>query len=153
SENPDGNLSGKQTEFARTIHSAGSDLLSLINDILDLSKIESGTVTIDVTDVPLEGLKSYVERNFRQIAADKGLDFTVELDPRLPPTIKTDEKRLQQIVLNLLSNAFKFTSHGSVGMKIELVEKGWSAGHPVLGGLDEAVGISVKDTGIGIPRD
>jgi signal transduction histidine kinase/DNA-binding response OmpR family regulator/HAMP domain-containing protein len=153
SENQQGNLTEKQIEFARTIHSAGADLLNLINDILDLSKIESGTVTIDVTDVPLDGLKVYVERHFRQVAANKNLNFTVELDSSLPATIRTDEKRLQQIVLNLLSNAFKFTSQGSVTMKIDRVASGWSPGHAVLDRQKEAVGISVTDTGIGIPRE
>ena len=109
-DNPQGNLNEKQTEFARTIHSAGSDLLSLINDILDLSKIESGTISIEIGDMPMSSLKQHMERTFRQLAADKGLELKVEFDENLPETIRTDEKRLQQIVLNLLSNAFKFTS-------------------------------------------
>ncbi len=117
-DNPQGNLNEKQTEFARTIHGAGSDLLSLINDILDLSKIESGTVSIEVGDMPMTTLKQHMERTFRQLAADKNLDFHVEFDTALPATIRTDEKRLQQVVLNLLSNAFKFTSHGSVTLAV-----------------------------------
>jgi HAMP domain-containing protein/signal transduction histidine kinase len=118
SDNPQGNLNDKQVEFARTIHGAGSDLLSLINDILDLSKIESGTVTIEVGEMPMASLKQHMERTFRQLAADKGLDFNVNFDPRLPSTIRTDEKRLQQIVLNLLSNAFKFTAAGAVTLDV-----------------------------------
>src|SRR4029079_7325392 len=125
-DNPQGNLNEKQTEFARTIHGAGSDLLSLINDILDLSKIESGTVSIEVGEMPMSTLKQHMERTFRQLAADKNLDFNVKFDAKLPPTIRTDDKRLQQIVLNLLSNAFKFTSKGSVTLGVRTVEKGWS---------------------------
>jgi signal transduction histidine kinase/DNA-binding response OmpR family regulator len=152
-DNPQGNLNDKQTEFARTIHSAGSDLLSLINDILDLSKIESGTVSIEVGEMPLSGLKQHMERTFRQLAADKNLDFNVEFDAALPPAIRTDEKRLQQIVLNLLSNAFKFTSQGSVTLAVRSAESGWSPNHPVLRTGEQAVEIAVTDTGIGIPED
>ena len=153
SDNPHGNLNEKQVEFARTIHSAGSDLLSLINDILDLSKIESGTVSIEIGEMPMHSLKLHMERTFRQLAADKDLDFQVRVDETLPETIRTDEKRLQQIVLNLLSNAFKFTSHGSVTLDIKSATSGWSPNHPVLRGADTAIEISVTDTGIGIPED
>jgi HAMP domain-containing protein/signal transduction histidine kinase/CheY-like chemotaxis protein len=152
-DNPQGNLNEKQVDFARTINSAGSDLLNLINDILDLSKIESGTVSIEIGEMPLQGLKQHMERTFRQLAADKSLDFNVEFDPTLPAAIRTDEKRLQQIVLNLLSNAFKFTSQGSVTLAVRAAEGGWSTNHPVLRGLDRAIEISVTDTGIGIPQD
>jgi HAMP domain-containing protein/signal transduction histidine kinase/DNA-binding response OmpR family regulator len=152
-DNPQGNLNEKQTEFARTIHSAGSDLLNLINDILDLSKIESGTVSIELGDMPLGVLKQNMERTFRQLAADKGLAFHVAFDKNLPETIRTDEKRLQQIVLNLLSNAFKFTAKGDVTLNVRCVDKGWSEGHPVLCGMDQAIEIAVTDTGIGIPTD
>ena len=152
-DNPQGNLNAKQTEFARTIHSAGSDLLSLINDILDLSKIESGTVSIELGDMPMSALKQHMERTFRQLAADKDLNFKVKFDNKLPETIRTDEKRLQQIVLNLLSNAFKFTQEGGVTLDVRCVESGWSSNHPVLRNFDRAVEISVTDTGIGIPED
>jgi signal transduction histidine kinase/HAMP domain-containing protein/DNA-binding response OmpR family regulator len=152
-DNPQGNLNEKQTEFARTIHSAGSDLLSLINDILDLSKIESGTVTIEVGEMPMTTLKQHMERTFRQLAADKNLDFNVEFDSNLPAAIRTDEKRLQQVVLNLLSNAFKFTAHGGVTLAVRCAQGGWSRSHPVLRGVDTAVEIAVTDTGIGIPED
>jgi signal transduction histidine kinase/DNA-binding response OmpR family regulator len=152
-DNAQGNLNDKQIEFARTINSAGSDLLNLINDILDLSKVESGTVTIEVGEMPMQHLKQHMERTFRQLAADKGLAFNVKIDSRLPQTIRTDEKRLQQIVLNLLSNAFKFTSKGSVTLGVNCVEKGWSANHPVLRNAERAIEISVTDTGIGIPQD
>ena len=152
-DNPQGNLSEKQTEFARTINSAGSDLLSLINDILDLSKIESGTVSIEVGDVQLKSLKQNVERTFRQLAADKGLDFGVELDSRLPLSFRSDEKRLQQVVLNLLSNAFKFTSQGSVTLTATCVTSGFTPSHPVLSAAESVIAFSVIDTGIGIPAD
>jgi signal transduction histidine kinase/CheY-like chemotaxis protein len=152
-DNAQGNLNEKQVEFSRTINSAGSDLLNLINDILDLSKVESGTVTIEVGEMPTAHLKQHMERTFRQLAADKGLAFNVRVDPKLPQTIRTDEKRLQQIVLNLLSNAFKFTSKGSVTLDVRCASKGWSPNHPVLRNAERAVEISVVDTGIGIPED
>jgi signal transduction histidine kinase/DNA-binding response OmpR family regulator/HAMP domain-containing protein len=152
-DNPQGNLNEKQTEFARTIHSAGSDLLSLINDILDLSKIESGTVSIEIGDTSMAGIGQHMERTFRQLAADKGLDFKVALGADLPGVVRTDEKRLQQIVLNLLSNAFKFTSHGSVTLNLRTASSGWSTHHSVLKSIDNAIEISVTDTGIGIPED
>jgi CheY-like chemotaxis protein len=152
-ENPDGNLTDKQREFARTIHAAGSDLLSLINDILDLSKIESGTVSLEVSEIGFKDLTDNMERTFRQLATDKGLDFKVKFDTKLPQVIRTDEKRLQQVVLNLLSNAFKFTAKGSVTLDVGCVTKGWSPNHPVLNGADRAIAIAVTDTGIGIPDD
>jgi HAMP domain-containing protein/signal transduction histidine kinase/DNA-binding response OmpR family regulator len=153
SDNPQGNLNEKQTEFARTIHGAGSDLLSLINDILDLSKIESGTVSIEVGEMPMSTLRQHMERTFRQLATDKNLDFNVDFDESLPATIRTDEKRLQQVVLNLLSNAFKFTSHGGVTLAVRCADRGWSPSHPVLRTADQAIEIAVTDSGIGIPED
>jgi signal transduction histidine kinase/CheY-like chemotaxis protein len=153
SDNAQGNLNDKQVEFAKTINSAGSDLLNLINDILDLSKIESGTVTIEVGEMPVQHLKQHMERTFRQLASDKDLEFNVRFDGKLPQTIRTDEKRLQQIVLNLLSNAFKFTSKGSVTLGVRCAESGWSPTHPVLRNADRAIEIAVTDTGIGIPED
>ncbi|MGN6589941.1 MAG: HAMP domain-containing protein [Sphingomicrobium sp.] len=153
SDNAQGNLNEKQVEFSRTINSAGSDLLNLINDILDLSKIESGTVSIEVGEMPVAHLKQHMERTFRQLAADKGLDFNVKFEGKLPSSIRTDEKRLQQIVLNLLSNAFKFTSKGSVTLGVRCAESGWSPTHPVLRNADRAIEIAVTDTGIGIPQE
>jgi HAMP domain-containing protein/signal transduction histidine kinase/DNA-binding response OmpR family regulator len=152
-DNLQGNLHEKQIEFARTIHSAGSDLLSLINDILDLSKIESGTVSIEIGDMSMNSLKQHMERTFRQLAADKSLDFKVNFGATLPASIRTDEKRLQQVVLNLLSNAFKFTSHGSVTLAVNRAEGGWSTNHPALRDAEYAIEIAVTDTGIGIPKD
>jgi signal transduction histidine kinase/DNA-binding response OmpR family regulator len=153
SDNAQGNLNDKQVEFARTINSAGSDLLNLINDILDLSKVESGTVTIEIGEMPTQHLKQHMERTFRQLASDKGLDFNVKFDPKLPQAIRTDEKRLQQIVLNLLSNAFKFTAKGSVTLGVRLASKGWSANNPTLRDAGKAIEIAVTDTGIGIPEE
>src|SRR5690606_3334867 len=152
-DNQQGQLHEKQTEFARTIHGAGTDLLNLINDILDLSKIESGTVAIDIGDMSLNGLTQHMERTFRQLASEKNLRFEVEFEDTLPATIRTDEKRLQQIVLNLLSNAFKFTSQGGVTLAVRLAQEGWSAAQPVLSEVDCAIEIEVRDTGIGIPED
>src|SRR5207253_7100104 len=115
-------------EFAKTIHSSGNDLLTLINDILDLSKIESGTVVVDVSEVPFRDLRDYVDRNFRHVAESKKLDFEVTVAPNIPRSISTDSKRLQQILKNLLSNAFKFTERGRVALEFGLAtEGGWNS--------------------------
>jgi signal transduction histidine kinase/HAMP domain-containing protein/ActR/RegA family two-component response regulator len=151
SDNVGGNLTAKQVEFARTIHSSGAELLALINDILDLAKIESGTVTLTIAPERFPDLHDYVERTFRQVATDKSLDLVVTIDENLPQTIETDNKRLQQIITNLLSNAFKFTAKGSVALRMEKAASGWSAGHPTLSAADGVVAFSVIDTGIGIP--
>ncbi len=153
SDNPEGNLSGKQVEFAKTIHGSGSDLLTLINDILDLSKIESGTVTLDVSEYRFSNLRNYVDRTFRHMAEAKHLGFTVELADTLPTAVMTDTTRLQQVLKNLLSNAFKFTSHGQVALQISLVTSGWTSDHPNLVHADAVLAFSVKDTGVGIAAD
>ncbi|HVK14231.1 MAG TPA: response regulator, partial [Gemmataceae bacterium] len=153
SKNTDGNLTGKQTEFAKTIHSSGNDLLMLINDILDLSKIESGTVVVDASDLRLDDLKGYVERTFRHVAEAKNVDFHIALDPHLPPAMFTDAKRLQQVLKNLLSNAFKFTHHGRVSLTVSAVEGGWSADNHELNRAGPVLAFSVTDTGIGISPD
>jgi signal transduction histidine kinase/HAMP domain-containing protein/ActR/RegA family two-component response regulator len=150
-DNAGGNLTPKQIEFARTIHSSGAELLALINDILDLAKIESGTVTLNIEEERFADLTDYVERTFRQVAADKGLEFSVTVSPELPAAMSTDAKRLQQIVTNLLSNAFKFTSKGAVSLHVERAGSGWSLGHPVLDRAGTVAAFSVMDTGIGIP--
>ncbi len=121
SDNPDGNLTGKQVEFARTIHGAGTDLLNLITDILDLSKIESGTVTVEAEDVFFTNLLDMVGRTFRHEAESRNLSFDVQVDARLGRSIVTDSKRLQQVLKNLLSNAFKFTSQGGVRLNVSEV--------------------------------
>jgi CheY-like chemotaxis protein/signal transduction histidine kinase/HAMP domain-containing protein len=153
SDNPEGNLSNKQVEFAKTIHGSGSDLLTLINDILDLSKIESGTVTLDVSEYRFSNLRNYVDRTFRHMAEAKHLGFSVELADNLPTALMTDTTRLQQVLKNLLSNAFKFTSHGQVSLTISLVTSGWTADHPHLLHADAVLAFSVRDTGVGIPSD
>ena len=150
SENNAGNLSDKQVDFARNIHSAGSDLLNLINDILDLSKIESGTVSVEAEEITFTTLRESVERNFRHVAENKNLPFQVEFDPSLPRTFTTDLKRLQQIIKNLLSNAFKFTSYGSVTIRVGHATTGWSSDHPVLKRSPYIISMSITDTGIGI---
>ncbi len=152
SDNPKGNLDGKQVEFARTIHSAGSDLLSLINDILDLSKIESGTMAIDVDELELTVLQDYVERNFLQMAQGKGLEFTVEIDTNAPDVIYTDPRRLQQVLKNLLSNAFKFTDRGGVSLRMSLATEGWGPDSEILDHASAVLAFSVTDSGIGIPQ-
>ncbi len=152
-ENPEGNLTGKQVEFARTIHGAGTDLLNLISDILDLSKIESGTVTVDAEEIFFSNLVDMVARPFRHEAETRQLSFDVHVDPNLGRSISTDSKRLQQVLKNLLSNAFKFTGQGGVRLNVSAALGGWSAGHPVLGQASGVVAFEVSDTGIGIPLE
>jgi signal transduction histidine kinase/CheY-like chemotaxis protein/HAMP domain-containing protein len=152
-QNPDGNLSSKQKEFAQTIYSSGSDLLSLINDILDMAKIESGTMSVELSDLAFADLRDYVERTFRPVAENKSLAFDIELGAGLPLTITTDAKRLQQILRNLLSNAFKFTEKGEVSLHLEKATGGWSPDNAVLGRADTVIAFRVRDTGIGIPSE
>jgi signal transduction histidine kinase/HAMP domain-containing protein/CheY-like chemotaxis protein len=153
SRNPDRNLSPKQTEFAKTIHSSGTDLLMLINDILDLSKIESGTVAVDVSELRLTDLHNYVERTFRHVAESKGLAFSVHLDPGGPRTMVTDAKRLQQVIKNLLSNAFKFTRRGQVSLEIKAIAPDAFRDDQSLRKAHSVLGFVVADTGIGIPLE
>ena len=148
-DNPDGNLTPRQVEFARTIHGAGTDLLNLISDILDLSKIESGTMSVDAEEILLPHLQETVTRPFRHEAESRGLSFNIQVDPTLRG-ITTDSKRLQQVLKNLLSNAFKFTEHGGVQLSITAVHGGWTTGHPILNHAPTVVAFEVSDTGIGI---
>jgi signal transduction histidine kinase/CheY-like chemotaxis protein/HAMP domain-containing protein len=152
-KNSEGNLSPKQVEFSKTIHSSGNDLLMLINDILDLSKIESGTVVMDVGELRLDDLQRSVERSFRHFAENKHLGFSVELVQPLPKSLVTDAKRLQQIIKNLLSNAFKFTHQGGITFSIATAQQGWSADHEGLNRAPQVIAFSVSDTGIGISSD
>ncbi len=152
-ENPDGNLTLKQVEFARTIHGAGTDLLNLISDILDLSKIESGTVTVDAEEILTANLLETVGRPFRHEADNRQLTFTVDVDPNLARSIVTDSKRLQQVLKNLLSNAFKFTGEGGVRLNVSAALGGWSPDHPVLKSAPAVIAFEVSDTGIGIPSE
>src|SRR5207244_3704110 len=147
------NLTDKEREFARTIHSSGSDLLELINEILDMSKIESGMMEVEVGRVLFYDLSEYMERAFRQVANDKGLDFGVYVDSALSQGIYTDQRRLQQVLKNLVSNAFKFTEKGRVSINISPVGDGWSSDHQTLNSAESVVAFSVIDTGIGISSD
>jgi HAMP domain-containing protein/CheY-like chemotaxis protein/signal transduction histidine kinase len=149
-DNPDGNLTPKQVEFARTIHGAGTDLLNLISDILDLSKIESGTVSVEAEEVFFASLLEMIGRPFRHEADHRKLNFEINTDPELMRSIVTDSKRLQQVLKNLLSNAFKFTEQGSVRLAVRLVDHGWSEEHPILSRAGAVVAFEVTDSGIGI---
>jgi HAMP domain-containing protein/CheY-like chemotaxis protein/signal transduction histidine kinase len=153
SENPEQNLNDKQIEFADTIYSAGSDLLDLINDILDLSKVEAGRMDVNVGEVKLSDLRDFVERSFGPVSADKDLALEIEVHgANVPPTIETDEQRLQQVLKNLLSNAFKFTELGGVKLTIGLAE-GRQFASEALSRADAVIEFAVRDTGVGIPRD
>ncbi|MBW4505015.1 MAG: response regulator [Scytonematopsis contorta HA4267-MV1] len=140
SDNPEANLTEKQIEYSRTIHSSGTDLLLLINDILDLAKIESGTLAVDIDQILFVDLYSYFDRNFSQIAKNKNINFTIQIDEKLPPAITTDAKRLQQILNNLLANAFKFTERGGVSLQIGITP-------------ENMISFAVSDTGIGIATE
>ncbi|MBD2101479.1 HAMP domain-containing protein [Leptolyngbya sp. FACHB-261] len=153
SDNRDNNLSAKQVEFANTIYSSGCDLLTLINEILDLSKVESGKMSVYAKEIWLASIKDYVERSFRQVARQKGLEFRIDLKPNLPQTVYTDPQRLQQVLRNLLSNAFKFTDQGRVVMHVGVAEPGLKFDNDSLNLAPQVLAFSVTDTGIGIPRD
>src|SRR5260221_11144642 len=152
-ENPETNLTPKQVEFARTIHGAGTDLLNLISDILDLSKIESGTVTVEAEDILFANLLDMVARPFRHEAETRQVLLEVDTDPMLERSIVTDSKRLQQVLKNLLSNAFKFTAEGGVKLTVSPATSGWNPDHPVLKHAPSVVSFEVSDTGIGIPAE
>ena len=153
-ENTENTLTPKQVKYAETIHSSGTDLLALINDILDLSKIESGKMDVEVGSVRFSELRDFCLRTFRHVAEGKGLELSIDLSEGLPAeTIITDAKRLQQVLKNLLSNALKFTEHGTVRLRMERATSGWSANHSVLNRVKSVIAFSVSDTGIGIPQD
>ncbi len=152
-ENPDGSLNAKQVEFARTIHGAGTDLLNLISDILDLSKIESGTVSVEAEETFFGTLLETVARPFRHEAENRKLTFEATNDPRMGRSLVTDSKRVQQVLKNLLSNAFKFTEQGSVRLTVSSASSGWTSDHPILSGARSVIAFQVSDTGIGIPPE
>jgi signal transduction histidine kinase/DNA-binding response OmpR family regulator len=152
-ENPEGNLSEKQVRFAKTIHSCGDDLIQLINDILDLSKIESGFITAEFLPVRFREISSFVETTFKPISEAKHLRFNIEVENNLPDTIETDLQRLNQILKNLLSNAFKFTEKGEVKLKVYKANKSWKSRNPNLDSAKNVVAFSISDTGIGISKD
>ncbi|MBN9353257.1 MAG: response regulator, partial [Hyphomicrobium denitrificans] len=153
SDNPDRNLSERQVEFARTIHGAGTDLLNLISDILDLSKIESGTVSVNAEDVSFNAVLEAIARPFRHEAERRDLAFEMSFDADLGRTLFTDSKRLQQVLKNLLSNAFKFTREGYVRLSVRPAAIKWGPDHPTLAEAQTVVAFEVDDSGIGIPLD
>ena len=152
-ENEEQSLTDREVEFARTIHSAGNDLLSLINDILDLSKVEAGRMELDLAAVPLSDVYQDAERAFRHIAEQKSLSFKVEIDPALPASIVSDEQRLGQVLKNLLSNAFKFTHAGGVTLAIGYPQDRSGLRNDALREAEGVIEFSVTDTGVGIPDD
>jgi HAMP domain-containing protein/signal transduction histidine kinase/CheY-like chemotaxis protein len=152
-ENREGNLSDKQVEFAKTIYSGGTDLLLLINDILDLSKIESGTMAVAIDEIELASMLEFCERTFRQVAQANALEFEIVGAPGLPDSIHTDPRRVQQVLKNLLSNAFKFTDVGRVVLEVKPAQSGWNPQNQVLSQSDQVIAFSVIDTGIGVPLD
>ncbi|PUZ26454.1 hybrid sensor histidine kinase/response regulator [Chitinophaga parva] len=152
-ENREGNLTEKQVRYAKTIHSCGDDLIQLINDILDLSKIESGYISTDFISVRFHEITSFVETTFKHISENKNLRFSIDLDERLPVSLETDIQRLNQILKNLLSNAFKFTEKGGVRLRIYEAQHNWKSGSHTLDAAARVVAFEIKDTGIGISRD
>jgi CheY-like chemotaxis protein len=152
-ENREGNLGTKQVEFAKNIHASGAELLNLISDILDLSKIESGTVTVEPEEVLFERVQEAVKRSFQHMAETRHLNFEISVDPDLPRSMNTDLKRLQQVLKNLLSNAFKFTTQGSVTFRMKKATGGWNQDHPILNSASRVIAFEVNDTGIGIPAE
>jgi len=153
-DNVGGNLNAKQVQSAQTIYASGMDLLALINDLLDLAKIESGAVTaVDIAPARLDELREDLERTFRQVAQGKGLQFSISIDPVLLPLIRTDMGRLKQVLTNLLANAFKFTRQGEVSLAVAPAQSGWTPGHGRLDAARSVIAFCVADTGIGIPTD
>ncbi len=152
-ENADGNLSEKQVSYAKTIHSCGDDLIQLINDILDLSKIESGYISTDFVNLRFHEITAFVQTTFKHISESKNLRFSIEMDEKLPDNLETDVQRLNQILKNLLSNAFKFTEKGEVKLHIYEADHNWKQGNQNLDNAKRVVAFEIKDTGIGIPRD
>src|SRR5213078_2472350 len=139
-DNIEGNLTDKQIRYTDTIRQAGTDLMTLINEILDLARIESGKMMVEVSQVRFSNLRDYVDQTFQQVAEEKSLAFTIELDPELPSSIETDDMRLRQVLRNLLSNAMKFTERGRVKLRI-------------FRAAPSTIAFAVVDSGIGIPRD
>ncbi len=152
-ENNEGNLTERQVRYAKTIHSCGDDLIQLINDILDLSKIESGYISADFINVRFHEITNFVETTFKHVSENKNLKFSIEMDKELPDIIETDVQRLNQILKNLLSNAFKFTEKGEVKLRIFDANKAWRSDNPNLNNAKQVVAFEIKDTGIGISKD
>jgi len=148
--NPERNLTEGQVEYAGVIRSSGNDLLRLLDDILDLAKVESGTVTLRIGELALADLEDAIEREFCHVAEHEGLSFEVLLAPELPPAVSTDADRLRQVLKNLLSNAFKFTEEGHVSMRVSVAEEGWSHTNGQLTSADSVIAFAISDSGIGI---
>ena len=153
SENSDKNLTPRQVDYASTIYSAGGDLLSLINEILDLAKIESGTVKLDLRCVCFTTIEEQLLRMFNPIAQSRGLSFTIRRAAGLPDSLHTDEIRLLQVLRNLLANGFKFTERGGVTITIEAARSGWTTDHETLDRADTVIAFKVSDTGIGVASE
>jgi CheY-like chemotaxis protein len=147
SDNREGNLTEEQVKFARTVYTSGNDLLGLINEILDLSKVEAGKMQVDPAEVPLEAVEESLEQSFRHVAEQKSLRFEIQMAPDLPATLYTDASRLQQILKNLLSNAFKFTAQGFVRVAVNATGRGPD------GAAGRYLEFAVRDSGIGIHKD
>jgi HAMP domain-containing protein/signal transduction histidine kinase/CheY-like chemotaxis protein len=152
-ENAEGNLNDKQIRYAKTIHSCGDDLIQLINDILDLSKIESGFITANISPIRFGEIASFVETTFKPISEARHVRFTIETDARLPEFMDTDLQRLNQILKNLLSNSFKFTEKGEVKLRIYEANRNWKSGNGSLDNAKKVVAFAISDTGIGIPQE
>jgi signal transduction histidine kinase/CheY-like chemotaxis protein/HAMP domain-containing protein len=151
--NPESNLTDSQVEYAATIHSAGTDLLRLLNDVLDLAKVESGTVTLERSELELLDLRDVLEREFRPVAEQKDMSFSFEIDADTQPAMITDSGRLRQVLKNLLANAFKFSNHGEVRIQVSQPKEGWSTENEELEGATDVIAFSISDTGIGIAAD
>ncbi len=152
-ENHEGNLTAKQIQFAKTINACGEDLIQLINDILDLSKIESGYISVDYSTISFDEITRYVENTFKHISEAKHLKFSITAEDNLPDYIETDPQRLNQILKNLLSNSFKFTERGGVSLKIYRASNNWKTKIPSLENAEAVIAFEIKDTGIGISKD
>jgi HAMP domain-containing protein/signal transduction histidine kinase/ActR/RegA family two-component response regulator len=152
-ENKEGNLQPEQIKFATTVYSAGRDLMGLINEILDLSKVEAGKMQITPTEVQLSTVQDYIEQTFKPVAEHKGLNFNIEVGGELPSKMFVDSNRLQQILKNLLSNAFKFTEKGNVTMRIYSPHKERRFSMETLNHAENVLAFLVEDTGIGIPQE
>jgi signal transduction histidine kinase/HAMP domain-containing protein/ActR/RegA family two-component response regulator len=152
-DNPDENMTDTQVQFATVILASGRDLLALLNDILDLAKVESGTVSIAIADLSMTQLRSGLLREFEPVAKKKKIQYSIDLAANSPLNIDTDPQRLRQVLKNLLANAFKFTEKGEVRVDIWLAEEGWSPEVRTLSDAPAVVGLSVRDSGIGIEPD
>jgi signal transduction histidine kinase/HAMP domain-containing protein/ActR/RegA family two-component response regulator len=152
-DNPEGNLTARQVQYASVIRASGSDLLTLLNDILDLAKVESKTVNLELTELSVSELRETLTQTFQPIAEAQGLTFIADIGTAVPETIVTDPHRLRQVLKNLLANAFKFTERGGVALRFEVGAAGWSPDRVRLERSDSVLAISVSDSGIGIPED